>query len=238
MRWIGGGARRGAGRWVVASCAVALAMGARSGEAQGIADFDYENLQARGFGLYTGYIWPTTVEPTMTVGARIDSGYLGPGVRILPGFTYWASNFRRSEVRSLEEKLEELIAREQEPGTPVPDVNLGTIRWSDLVLNLDGQVVWSLPIAGLTYLGGGVAAHILNGSGDSIEETFVEDLLDRVSIGVNLHGGGEALVTENLRFFGEARAEILENLQYLELRIGAAWIFRGLAPGERRLRLR
>jgi hypothetical protein len=229
--------RRGAQVGAATLLWMGLAAGSPGAGAQELADFDYENLQARGMGLFTGFIWPSTVEPTYTIGARMDLGYLGPGLRIMPGFTYWSSDYRRSEVRSLEEKLEELIAREQAPGAPVPDVSLGNIRWSDLVLNVDGHLVWSvpaLPVPGLTYLGGGVSAHILNGSGESIEGTFVEDLLDRVSVGLNIHGGGEALLTDHLRVFGEGRAELVENLQYLEIRVGVSWIFQGAAPGERR----
>lgn len=214
-----------------------MALGVPGAGAQDLADFDYENLQARGVGLFAGFIWPSTVEPAYTIGARMDLGYLGPGVRILPGFTWWSSDYRRSEVLSLEERLEELIAREQAPGAQPVDVNLGNIRLSDLVLNVDGQFVWSvpsLPFPALTYLGGGAAAHILNGSGEAIEDTFVEDLLDRVAVGVNVHGGAEFLLTEQLRVFGEGRAELVENLQYLELRAGVQWIFRGVAPGEQR----
>lgn len=235
---VGNGAGRRGATWGVAFlAALGMALGAPGAGAQELADFDYENLQARGVGLFTGFIWPSTVEPTYTIGARMDLGYLGPGVRILPGFTWWSSDYRRSEVLSLEERLEALIAREQEPGAPVADVNLGNIRMADLVLNVDGQFVWtvpSLPFPALTYLGGGAAAHILNGSGEAIEDTFVEDLLDRVAVGVNIHGGAEFLLTEQFRVFGEGRAELVENLQYLEIRAGVQWVFRGVAPGEQR----
>lgn len=214
----------------------ALASGHREASAQGLADFDYENLQFRGLGFFAGYIWPSKVEPTMTFGTRMDLGYLGPGVRILPGFTWWSSRFRRDEVRRLETQLEELIIRENPPGTPVPSVNLGVIRWSDLVLNVDGQFVWSVPFSGLTYLGGGVAAHILNGEGAAIDGTFVEDLLDRVTVGVNLHTGVEWLLSDPLRLFAEARGELVENVQYLEVRAGFQVMFQGAAPGELRFR--
>jgi hypothetical protein len=231
--WRGRGARGIIGMLVMA---LALAGSAREGSAQGLADFDYENLQLRGIGFYAGYILPSTVEPTVSFGGRMDLGYLGPGLRIMPGFTYWSSKYRREEVLRLENQLEELIIREQPPGTPVPDVNLGTIRWSDMVLNLDGHFVWSVPFNGLTYAGVGVAAHILNGSGEAIEGTFVEDLLDRVAVGANIHGGAEMILSDELRVFGEARAELVENIQYLEFRAGFQIMFDGAAPGELRLR--
>jgi len=218
--------------------ATALLLGGMTerGAAQGLSEFDYENLAFRGAGMFTGLIFPTKVEPTWTVGGRMDLGYLGPSIRILPTFTWWSSEFRRSEVRRLEERVEELVARELEPGTPVPSIDLGSIRWTDLVLGVDGQMVWSLPFDGLSYVGTGVAVHILNGDGEAINDTFVEDLLDRVTAGLNLHGGLEFLPTDRFRVFGEGRVELLENIQYLELRVGAQVMVGGPAPGERRIR--
>jgi len=214
---------------------LALAAGALGAEAQGLADFDYENLQARGVSVFVGRIFPSTVEPATSFGARIDLGYLGPAVRVVPGFTLWSSRLRQAEVSRLESQLAEFIDREQGTGEGPTTVDLGVIEWSDLALNVDGQLVWSVPFNGLTYFGAGVAAHILNGAGPAIDDTFVEDLLDRVAVGANLHAGAELLIGRQFRLFGEGRAELVENIQYLEARGGFALVFRGLVPGELRL---
>ena len=58
---------------------------------QELADFDYEHLSFRGFSLEGGHIWPTKVDPTYTLGIRVDLGYLGPGLRVVPGLSYWSS---------------------------------------------------------------------------------------------------------------------------------------------------
>lgn len=214
--------------WSGAALVAALsAPGALAG--QGLADFDYENLAFRGLGLELGYIWPTRVVSTPTVGVRMDLGYLGPGVRIVPGVTYWTSQMKRAEVRELEQRIEELITRQGAPGIPV---SLGQINWSDLVLSLDAHVVWRVPGGVLTYAGVGAAAHILNGGGETIADTFIEDLLDTVSAGGNIHAGVELPISGRFRLYGLSRFELVENFQYFELRAGGQFMIGGPAPGE------
>jgi hypothetical protein len=203
--------------------------------AQDLADFDYENLAFRGFGLEAGYVWPNKVEPTATYGVRMDLGYLGPGLRIAPSITYWSSRMKAREVGALESRLDSLIAQTQPGGVGVP-VSLGPIEWSDLALALDAHVVWRVPYGFLTFAGAGASVHFLNGAGDAIAGTFVEDLLDSVSAGVGLQAGVEVPVRENLRFYGAGRLELLEDLRYAALRGGLQLHFGGAVPGEESLR--
>lgn len=214
---------------------VALAATAPA-SAQGLADFDYENLTFRGLGLEVGWLDPSRVESTASYGVRLDLGYLGPGLRLTPWVNYWSSSMKAGEVRELEERVEELVDREAPQGTPPASVDLGTIDWADLVFGLDGHVVWAVPGNLLTYLGAGAAAHVQNGSGEAIKGTFVEDLLDSVTAGFNIHGGLELPLSEALRIYGTTRYEILGDLQYLELRAGIQFMFRSPAPGEVRSR--
>jgi hypothetical protein len=200
--------------------------------AQGLAEFDYENLSFRGIGFESGYIIPTRVDGTSSFGVRFDLGYLGPGVRIVPGVTYWSSFLTREEVGRFERKLEELI--EREAGVEVP-VDLGRISWSDVVLSLDSHLVLAFPGGVLSYTGFGVSAHIMNGHGASIEGTFVEDLLDSVTAGVNVHTGIEYAFSR-ARIYGVGRYEVLSNLRYGEIRLGAALMFGPAVPGEVRRR--
>lgn len=224
----------GAGALVVAAGLLATA---GSASAQGsLADYDYENLSFRGFSLETGYIWPTKVDPTYTVGTRVDLGYLGPGLRIVPGVAYWSGTMKGSEVAALERKVDALILGEIGPGSGFTGVDLGTIDWSDFILSLDGHFVWAVPFDLLTFIGAGLSAHVLNGEGRAITGTFVEDLLDEVKAGINLHAGVEYPWAERFRFYGEGRYELLEGFRYLELRIGAQIMFAGPAPGEARTR--
>ena len=52
--------------------------------AQGLADYDYENLQFRGLGVEFGRVWPTETQSAYSFGIRADMGFVGPHVRIVP----------------------------------------------------------------------------------------------------------------------------------------------------------
>jgi hypothetical protein len=205
------------------------------GGAQELADFDYENLAFRGVAFELGYLWPNKVESTPSYGVRMDLGYLGPGLRVTPTISYWSSRMKAGEVVELEQKLDSLIAQTQ-PGVPAAPVSLGTIDWSDLTLTLDAHVVWRAPYGFLTFAGAGASVHFLNGAGDAIADTFVEDLLDSVSAGFGLQAGIELPLTSSLRLYGAGRLEMLEDLRYGALRSGLQLHFGGAVPGEEGLR--
>jgi hypothetical protein len=199
-------------------CAVLLASPAA---AQGLADYDYENLHFRGFGADYGWIWPTKVEPAPLFTVRFDLGYLGPAVRIMPSVSYWSSRMRSSELARLAARLEELPPL-QEQGVIVRPEDLGRIDWSNLSLSLDAQVVWTTPIGLLTFVGAGAGVHLLNGRGDAIADTFIEDLLDTMSAGVAVLAGVEYPVLPQFRLFGETRYTLLSDVRYPGIRIGGA----------------
>ena len=226
--------RRGRGRSVRRGLLAALlaAVAAVPVAGQDLADLDYEHLAFRGMGVEVGYLFPTRVERTESYSVRIDLGYLGPGLRLVPRLGYWSSPFQASEVTELEDRVASLVSREI-GGLP-PVVDLGVIEWTDYQLGLDAHVVWSLPLNLLTYAGLGVSAHVLDGSGEAIEGTFIEDLLDSVSAGFNLHLGGEYPVSDRFRVHGEGRYEVLEDMQYFQIRLGGSVLWGSLVPGEER----
>lgn len=208
--------------WIVALAGLGV-----PGRAQAQLDrYDYEYLTFRGLGVEAGYLWANKVDPTPTFGARFDLGYAGPGLRIVPGVRYWSSHLKDDEVRGLEDRLRQII-QEANPDQPVPDIDLGTVKWSDVVLTLDGHFVWEIPFGMLSYLGAGFSAHILNGSGEVVNETFLEDLLDRASAGVNVHGGLEYVLNPGLRLYGTAKYEILDDLSYFGMMAGLQFMFGG-----------
>ena len=152
----------------------------------------------------------------------MNLGLVGPSIRGTLGATHWSSELVRSEVSELEGRLEELIAAET--GTR-SDVALGEITWSDVALHGDLHYLWQGPVGILGYAGTGVSAHVLRGSGAAVDDTILDDLLDSVRAGVNLHTGIELPLHRLLRIVGEARYEILEDLTYLQLRLGAEFLF-------------
>jgi len=218
-------------RWTVVALAALVGLGTtQAASAQDLADFDYENLSFRGFGPEWGYLVPTRVEATHSYGVRFDLGYLGPGVRIVPSVMYWSSPLKASEVRELEASVEQLI--DQQIDGPSPSVNLGTIEWTDVAVGLDAHVVWRVPFGILTYAGLGGAIHVLNGKGAAINGTFVEDLLDSLEPGMNLHLGAEYLLSDRLRFSSQGRYEVLGDLQYFQVRAGLQFMVGASHPGE------
>lgn len=219
------------GAW---GCVLALALGMPAvvspALAQSLDEFDYENLSLRGVLLDAGWVWPGRVDPAGSFGARLDLGYLGPGVRVTTGFSRWSSTLRGAEVAIFERQIADLI--EGETGER-PPVNLGTVTWSDVALNVDAHVVWRIPGGILTYAGGGGTAHVMRGGGEAVDGTFIEDLLNTIRAGVNLHGGIEIPVGGRFRVVGESRLELVQSVTYAQVRAGLQYTWGPLAPGER-----
>ena len=205
---------------------------AEPGAAQDVADIDYENLSFRGIGLEVGYLWPDRVEPTESYGIRFDLGYAGPGLRIVPSVGFWRSRLESGEVARFEERLQDLVA-DQNDGVR-PEIDLGTIRYTDISLGLDGHVVWELPLDLLTFGGLGLTAHIVNGDGDLVNGTFIEDLLDSLEPGFNLHLGAEYPITDRMRLYTVGRYEVMPDLRYFHIRAGWQFMIGPNAPGEGR----
>jgi hypothetical protein len=212
--------------------AVVCVLVPRSGSAQDLADLDYAYLNFRGIGFDWGYLWPKRVEPTGSVALRFDMGYAGPGLRIMPSLTYWSSPFEQSEVTELEDRIEALIG-DQGGGVP-PDVDLGSIEWQDVAIGLDGHVVWDAVFGLLPYGGLGIAMHVLDGSGDAIDDTLIDDLLDSLTAGFNLHLGVEYPISPRLRVYSVGKYEVLSDFQYFTARLGLQFMWGPLAPGEER----
>jgi opacity protein-like surface antigen len=192
-----------------------------SAGAQTLADYDYDNLAFRGIGADYGFIWPSKVTATPTYTIRLDLGFLGPGVRVAPSISYWSSDMRGTELDRLADQINRLPTLIRDSVT-VTAAELGNITWSDLSISLDTHLLWTTPVGVLTYVGGGVAIHALNGHGDFIESTFVEDLLDSTSAGVAVMAGLEYQMTSRLRLYGEARYTLVTDIRYPGLRFGAS----------------
>ena len=201
--------------------------------AQELADYDYENLSFRGISFDVGYLYADNVDDTRTLGVRFDLGFLGPGFRIMPGVTYWESTLAQTEVGQFQTRLGTLTA-DQGGTVPAGGFDLGDIDRKDIVVSLDGHYVWAVPLNLFFSTGVGLSVHFLNGSGPSIDGTFVEDLLDSVSAGFNLHAALEYPIADRIRIHGGSKVEILGDLNYVEFRGGLTFIWGGLVQGEDR----
>ena len=204
--------------------------------AQDVADFDYEHLSFRGIGFEGGYLPAYGVDgvrgETQTWGLRFDLGYLGPGLRISPSVTYWSSELESGEVSRIETRIEQLIARELGRYGSDAEVELGRIEWSDLVVGVDSHVVWNIPFGWLSFMGLGASVHVLDGQGEAINGTFIEDLLDTVHPGINVHAGLEYPLWPWARLYWQGRYELTDDLRYFNVRGGLQLMFGGVAAGE------
>ena len=147
-----------------------------------------------------------------------------------------SSRMKAREVASLEDRLASLVASQQPPGTPYPTVALGPIDWSDVAVALDAHVVWRTPYDVLTFAGAGASVHFLNGDGAAINNTFVEDLLDSVGAGFDLHAGVEYAIAPKMRVYAIGRFELLQDIYDAAIRGGVQFQFGPDADGERRAR--
>ncbi len=193
-----------------------------TGRAQDMADYDYENLVFSGAGAHLNMVFPARTEPALGLNVRVDLGLLGPNVRITPGVTFWSSQLRDSETERMESRIE---AACDQGGVPCPGIELGDVEVSDLSLDVDAHFLWTTDYFVEPYAGAGVSLHLLNGSGEFIEDTFVEELLDAIAPGLNLVGGLEFPVAGNLRVLGEARAVLTGVTRFISLGVGGAWRF-------------
>jgi hypothetical protein len=189
--------------------------------AQGLADYDYENLSFRGLGADVGRIWPNKVDAAWQYAIRADLGFLGPSIRILPTLSYWKSQMKRSELNRLAEQLTGLPALQRQNAV-ITAADLGDVDWSSLALSVDVQAVWTAPLNVFTYVGAGFGLYSMNGKGTAIADTFIEDLLDTAAAGVAVMAGMEFEPSARLRLYAEGRFTVQSDIHYPGLRIGAS----------------
>lgn len=189
---------------------------------QTLEDYDYENLQFRGVGVEVGYVLPWNLEPTVSYGLRGDMGLVGPHVRIAPAIRYWSSELKEDEVERLAVQFIEICNR-RAPGSCPTSLDLGEVSRSDLELSVDAHVLPAVPGPLQPYGGGGLSLHLLNGGGESIDDTFVEDLLDTVAPGVNVLGGVLLRLGSALQLSVEGRLILTSDVQFGNFGFGGVW---------------
>ncbi|HWV57319.1 MAG TPA: hypothetical protein VNZ57_07590 [Longimicrobiales bacterium] len=202
-------------RWLAFSALLLVAPVAAA--AQSLEDYDYEELSFRGASLDIGYAVPDKVEPTRVYTVRVDLGYVGPYVRVMPAFSYWSSGFRDRELTRLATRLGEL-------GADVSAEDLGPIDWRSYALALDGQAAWVTPIGAIPYFGAGVGLNVLDGRGPAVEDTFIEDLLDTVTASVSTGVGLDWIFPAGFRFYGEARYTLMSDVRYWSVHAGGGFV--------------
>ena len=99
-------------------------------------------------------------------------------------------------------------------------IDIGTITWSDIEVDLDLQYVLVAGSRVTNYLGVGFATHIRNGSGAIIDDTFVEDALDTIDAGLNLSVGTAIMLVPAVHFTIDFRGGLTSELRTATARAG------------------
>lgn len=213
-----GGDGTGAGaRTIVAGAVLAVLVGlARPAEAQDLEQYDYANLGLRAIGAEVLYVDPSQNDGTFGIGAKVDLGFLGPGIRVVPRFAYWKADVEASSIDELERQLEEVS--ELEPGS----VNLGAIDRSAYVLGADIHFIASVARVS-PYIGAGLDIYALNDDGNAIRGTFLDDLV--VTAGASAVGGFQVAMSPTWSAYGELRATAVTDASSLGAAFGIYYTF-------------
>lgn len=202
---------------IVAGIGLAIAVASvRPAAAQNLEQYDYSNLGLRGIGAELVYVDATQNEATVGFGAKLDLGFLGPGLRVVPRFAYWKADVDASQVDELEAQLE--TVSELEPGS----INLGQIQRSAYVLGADFEYIASVSRL-QPYVGAGLDLYALNDDGAAIKGTFLDDLV--ITAGVSGVAGLQVELTRNWNAYGEFRATAVTDASSLGAAFGLYYMF-------------
>jgi opacity protein-like surface antigen len=188
-----------------------------------------DKLRFTALGGQVGRVNPHGIEPATSYSLQADYGEITEGWRIVFNATYWGSRFRDRNVRAYADSLRNAIS---DP-TGDAQVLLGDITVSDIALGADARRTF-LPSAWFRpFVGGGIAAHVLNADGRLIDGTFVERATDVIAIGVAGTAGTSIRLVRHISLDAQARYDFLSLARFGSLRIGASYYFDNPRPRTR-----
>lgn len=191
--------------------------------AQGVLNqFSYDNLRLSGIQFDGGILGASELTGTTVAGARVDYGRIAPRVRLLLGLSYFKSHFDQKSRNRFVQRLDSIIIDPSGDDT----VRVGSIQLSDVVGDVDFQLVFPQGHGITAYVGTGISVHVRNGSGPAINGTFVEDALDVVTAGLNGTIGFEFTLAPAWRFTVDGRGMLSSGLKTASLRTGVMYRFK------------
>jgi hypothetical protein len=146
---------------------------------------------------------------------RVDYGRIAPNVRVLIGASYFKGELNETEIQELALGIQRVVIPAMSSV-----IDIGTITWSDIEVDLDLQYVLVAGARVTNYLGVGFATHIRNGSGTIIDDTFVEDALDTIDAGLNLSVGTAIMLVPAVHFTIDFRGGLTSELRTATARAG------------------
>jgi len=191
--------------------------------AQGVLNqFSYDNLRFSGIQLDAGVLGASDLTGATVGGLRVDYGRIAPRVRLLLGLSYFHSQFDQQARDRFERRLDSIV----NPSTH-DSINLGRISLSDIIGDVDFQLVFPQAHGVTAYIGTGISVHVRNGGGAAINGTFVEDALDVITAGLNGTMGFEFNLSHAWQFTLDGRGVLSSGLKTVSLRTGIMYRFRG-----------
>ena len=190
--------------------------------AQGVLNqFSYDNLRLSGIQLDAGLLGASDLTGSTVGGLRVDFGRIAPKVRLLLGVSYFHSQFDQRAINRFERRLDSIV----NPSTP-DNIDLGRISLSDIVGDIDFQLVFPQGHGITAYLGTGISVHARNGNGAAINGTFMDDALDVITAGLNGTMGFEFNLSRAWRFTVDGRGVLSSGLRSVSLRTGIMYRLR------------
>ena len=171
-------------------------------------------------------------------GARLyavhaDYGEVARGLHLVFETSYWTSQYDDAAVRELE--------RAVRAATNADSVEFGRIRSSDLTMATDLRWHPRTPRVGREaaairpFVGGGLAIHFSDIEGVPINDTFVEQALDGVAIGLGASAGLDVSLLPNVTLTMHARYDLFSGAHFASLRAGGRYRFETAAATTRAL---
>jgi hypothetical protein len=224
------GSRLAALAVLVALCGLPARASAQVAEDGGMFErLRLDRLRLAGVGVAGGWARPAQVEPTQIYALHADYGWLAERWRVVFVASYWGSRYTDATVQRFADSLRAQIV------DPSGDdsLDVGKIAISDITLGADLR--W-FPLGGRStflrpYVGGGVAAHVINAEGRFIAGTLMERALDDIATGLIVLAGTDALLTRRIAVGGQLRYDLVSGARFPSLRVGATYHFD--APGRR-----
>jgi hypothetical protein len=177
--------------------------------------FSYDGLRFAGIGVEFGGVLSNSITSEPIGGLRVDFGAIAPRVRVVVGGSYFRGSFKPERVAEFEQRLEDVLV-----GCGCDSIVVGPLTQANAEVFLSLQYLIP-PVGRIQPYGGlGFSAHIRDGDGAVIDDTFVEDALDTVAAGIDGAAGVDVAILRRLTLMIEARGVLTSELRSLSVRGG------------------
>lgn len=188
-----------------------------------------DKLRLSGLGVSVGAVKPTQIRATQAYAVIADYGRVAERWNVLFSVTYWGSQYSERTLRTFRDSLRKVIV----DTTGDYRLELGRVTVSDIALGT--ELRWSPRRAPSTllrpYVGGGIAAHVVNAEGKAISGTFVERALDNITAGIIATTGVDAVFYQHLGLGMQARYDLVSGARFGSVRVVGSYIFDPAAQG-------